>query len=190
MIVWLVAKIRNIAVPSHTLPSKLDLPATHPALEKSIESQKLKKLARDQIEDEEIAAGQVDTVVYNLQTHIKLIMRLIKATHASLQEYKSESANLRQEIFELRQKLIDENEHVLKEMNPQVLDNYKRLKGHMKAHKDDNEIKYKELLKLKKSISSSQQLLDNEAASLKRLENAILGRLNIEDNDDLEDLQE
>lgn len=151
------------------------MPATHPALMKSIESQKIQKHMKDSLEDEEIASGQVETTVYNIQTHIRLILRLIKATHASLQEYKRESASLKQEIFELRQKLIDENDDVLKELNPELLENYKRLKKNMKQQKTDTELKYKELLKLKKSIAQSQQLLDNENVSLTTLENAILG---------------
>lgn len=169
-------------MPHHVLPSRLDLPATHPSLVKSIESQRIKKQQRDYEEDDEIAEGNVDTVVYNIQTHIKLILRLIKATYASLQEFKQESAKLKLEISDLRQQLIEENDDVLKEMNPEVLENYKRLKKHMKIHKTDNELKYKELLRLKKSIAQSQQLLDNEATALTTLENAILGRQGLDDD--------
>lgn len=169
---------RFIGVPNHTLPSKLDIPATHPALVKSIESQRYKKTLRELQENEEIENGQVETVVYNLQSHMKLILRLIKATYKSLEEYKKEAQSLRSEIFRLRQKLIEENEDVLNELNPELVKNYKTLKKQMKEQKTDTELKYKELLKLKKSISQSQQLLDNEVVTLSALQGAILGNAN------------
>lgn len=169
---------RFIGVLKHTLPSKLDIPATHPALVKSIESQRYKKTLRELQENEEIENGQVETVVYNLQSHMKLILRLIKATYKSLEEYKKEAQSLRSEIFRLRQKLIEENEDVLNELNPELVKNYKTLKKQMKEQKTDTELKYKELLKLKKSISQSQQLLDNEVVTLSALQGAILGNAN------------
>ena len=39
-------------------------------------------------EYEEIESGNVETTVDSIQSHIKLILRLIKATHISLDEYK------------------------------------------------------------------------------------------------------
>jgi hypothetical protein len=93
-----------------------------------------------------------------------------------------EASSLKTEIFELRQKLIDENDHVLVELSPEITKNYKVLKKQIRHQKHDTEMKYRELLKLKKSIASSQQLLDDETATVKLLEDAILGNVdNVED---------
>ena len=151
-------------------------------LAKSIESQKAATVQLAEIEDEEIARGDVERVVYNLQSHIKLILRLIKAKHKAMEELKGEAAGLRSEIFELRQKLIDENEGVLNELNPEVMKRYKVLKKQIKHQKSDTEMKYKELLKLKKSIAQNQQLLDNETATVRWLEDAILGNVDALDD--------
>lgn len=164
-----------VAVPMHVLPSKLDMPAMHPTLVKSIEKQRQKKFIRDAEEDEEIANGKVETIVYNLQSHMKLIHRLIKATRKSLDEYKSSAGVLRQEVGELRERLIEENEQVLVELSPELMNSYKHLKNDIKQQKTDNDVKYKEMLKLKKSISQSQQLLDNEVSTLNTLQDAVLG---------------
>lgn len=74
----------------HSLPSKVDIPATHPALMKSLESQRYKKQQRDMEENEDILNGDVEIAVDSIQTHIRLVLRLIKATHKSLEEYKSD----------------------------------------------------------------------------------------------------
>lgn len=121
----------------------------------------------DAIEDDEIASGDVERVVYNLQSHIKLILRLIKAKHKAMDEHQKEASTLKQEIFSMRQKLIEENEQVLHELEPDIMKNYNVLKKQIKHQKQDTENKYKELLKLKKSIAHSQQLLDNETATVK-----------------------
>ena len=47
-----------------------------------------KKKQKEKQENEEIAQGNVEIVVYNIQSHIKLILRLIKAAYPSLEEYK------------------------------------------------------------------------------------------------------
>ena len=39
-------------------------------------------------ENAEIESGNIETTVDSIQSHFKLIMRLIKATHISLEEYK------------------------------------------------------------------------------------------------------
>jgi peptidoglycan hydrolase CwlO-like protein len=158
------------------------MPITHPVLEESIKTQRLTKYEHDWAEDDEIARGDVERVVYNLQSHIKLILRLIKAKHNAMNEHKKEASSLKTEIFELRQKLVDENEHVLVELSPEIMKNYKVLKKQIHHQKNDTEMQYKELLKLKKSIASSQQLLDDETATVKLLEDAILGNVdNVED---------
>lgn len=165
------------------MPSRVDLPASHQILEKSNENQRYKKKLKEMKEDEEIANGDVEIVVDNIQSHIKLILRLIKSTHLSLQEYKQDAQNLKQEVFELRQKLIEENEDVLKELNPELLNNYKALKKEVKKHKTDTELKYKDLLQLKKGNAQLQQLLDNEVETLNALQKTILGS---EDQDYIE----
>lgn len=78
----------NSNILKQSLPSRLDVPATHPALVKSLENQRYSKIQREIEENEEIENGNVEIAVDSVQSHIKLIMRLIKATHISLEEYK------------------------------------------------------------------------------------------------------
>lgn len=80
----------GVTIMKQSLPSKLDLPATHPALTKSIESQRVRRDQRIIEEDEEIFNGDIEITVDSIQSHIKLIMRLIKATTLSLDEYKKD----------------------------------------------------------------------------------------------------
>lgn len=165
----------GVTIMKQSLPSKLDLPATHPALMKSIESQKLKRDQRIMEEDEEIFDGDIEITVDSIQSHIKLILRLIKATTLSLDEYKKDWSSLRQEIFQLRQKLIDDNETVLNELNPELMKNYRALKREMKNQKTDTDLKYQELLKLKKGNAQLQQMLDNEVAVVDSLQSMVYG---------------
>lgn len=52
-------------------------------------------------------------------------------------------------------KLIEKNEHVLTEIHPDLIDDYKSLKKTIKDQKDENEQLYKMLLNLKKETASS-----------------------------------
>ena len=71
-----------------TLPSKFDEKPSHSALEKTAINKRYLKKQKEKQENEEIAQGNVEIVVYNIQSHIKLILRLIKAAYQSLEEYK------------------------------------------------------------------------------------------------------
>ena len=88
--------------------------------------------------------------------------------------------SLRQEIFQLRQKLIDDNENVLNELNPELMKNYKALKREIKNQKTDTDLKYQEMLKLKKGNAQLQQMLDNEVAIVDSLQNMVYGFQNEE----------
>ena len=165
----------GVTIMKQSLPSKLDLPATHPALIKSIESQRYKMEQRRIQEDEEILNGDIEITVDSIQSHIKLILRLIKATKLSLDEYKKDWSSLRQEIFQMRQKLVDENETVLNELDPLLMKNYKALKKEIKHQKTDTDMKYQELLKLKKGNAQLQQMLDNEVALVNSLQSMVYG---------------
>ena len=85
-----LVKRGGVTIMKQSLPSKLDLPATHPALMKSIESQRNKMEQRRQQEDDEILNGDIEITVDSIQSHMKLILRLIKATKLSLDEYKKD----------------------------------------------------------------------------------------------------
>lgn len=165
-----VAALRYLQLPSKPTESK-----SNPLLKQAVEKQRRVIQQREEEENEEIAQGNVEIVVGSVQSHIKLIMRLIKATYASLEEYKDDAGVLKEEIFEMRQKLIDENEDVLKEHNGELLNRYKELKKHTKIHKTDNDIKYKELLKLKKGNAKLQTMIDNEVKRLEELELFVSG---------------
>lgn len=160
-----------------TLPSRLDVKPSRDILQKTTQNQRYLQKVREKQENQEIGRfnDKFEIVVDNVQTHIKLILRLIKTAYQTLEDYKQESAVLRDEIFELRQQLIDENEDVLKDLHPQLLQSYKSLKKDMKSHKADNEIKYKELLKLKTGNAQVQQLIDNEVNNVEEIEMFIKG---------------
>lgn len=83
---------------------------------------------------------------------------------------------LRQETTQLRQKLIEENEHVLDEINPELLKSYKSLKKEIKKQKTDTEMKYQELLKLKKGNAQLQQMIDNEVSIVDALQKMVSGK--------------
>lgn len=158
-----------------TLPSKLDQKPSHPGLNKNAETQRLAKQIKERQENDEIAQGKVEIVVDSVQTHIQLILRLVKAAYQSLDEYKKDAEWLRSEIFDLRQKLVEENEDVLNELSPQLLQNYKSLKNEIKANKNENDLKYKELLNLKKGNAQLQQIIDSEVQIVEDLELYVKG---------------
>ncbi len=66
--------------------------------------------------------------------------------------------------------LIDKNEGVLKQVHPDLIDDYKALKKTMKDQKDENEQLYKQLLSLKKETASSAQKLQLCQSRISRLE--------------------
>lgn len=74
-----------------TLPSKLDQKPSHPGLNKNAETQRLAKQIKERQENDEIAQGKVEIVVDSVQTHIQLILRLVKAAYQSLDEYKKDA---------------------------------------------------------------------------------------------------
>mmetsp|Transcript_22087 Transcript_22087/g.25389 ORF Transcript_22087/g.25389 Transcript_22087/m.25389 type:complete len:84 (-) Transcript_22087:72-323(-) len=76
----------------------------------------------------------------------------------------------------MRQKLVDENDHVLSELNPELLRNYKILKKDTKKHRQDNDAKYQELLKLKKGNSQLQQMINNEVQIVTSLQQMLIGQ--------------
>lgn len=51
--------------------------------------------------------------------------------------------------------LIEKNENVLREIHPNLIEDYKTLKQTIKKQKDENEMLYKQLLNLKKETASS-----------------------------------
>lgn len=63
----------------------------------------------------------------------------------------------------------------MNDLSPQLLQSYKTLKSDVKANKTDNDLKYKELLKLKKGNAQLQQLIDNEVNTLEDIEMFIKG---------------
>lgn len=75
----------------------------------------------------------------------------------------------------MRQKLIDDNEAVLNELNPELMKNYKSLKREMKNQKTDTDLKYQELLKLKKGNAQLQQMVNNEVAVVDSLQSMVYG---------------
>ena len=55
------------------------------------------------------------------------------------------------------------------------------MKKEIKAHKTDNEMKYQELLKLKKGNTQIQQMIDNEVKIVESLQNMVSGNQEILD---------
>ena len=68
---------------------------------------------------------------------------------------KQESDEMRNRVEGLMNQLIERDEDVLKEIHPDLIDDYKNLKGTIKEQKDENEILYKQLLHLKKYTSQA-----------------------------------
>ena len=56
---------------------------------------------------------------------------------------KQESDELRVQVENLMNQLIERDEDVLKEIHPELLNDYKILKGTINDQKDENEILYK-----------------------------------------------
>jgi hypothetical protein len=56
---------------------------------------------------------------------------------------KQESDGLRNNIENLMNTLIERDEGVLKEIHPDLIDDYKNLKNSIKEQKDENELLYK-----------------------------------------------
>ena len=56
---------------------------------------------------------------------------------------KQESDELRVQVENLMNQLIERDEDVLKEIHPELLNDYKSLKGTINDQKDENEILYK-----------------------------------------------
>mgnify|MGYP000958399973 CR=1 FL=1 len=69
---------------------------------------------------------------------------------------KSESDDLRGQVEGLMNQLIERDEDVLKEIHPDLLNDYKSLKETIKDQKDENESLYKQLLVLKKQTATAQ----------------------------------
>ena len=111
-------------------------------LRKQHKTSVLLKQLKEKHENEEIAKGNVEIVVSNIQSHIKLILRLVKAAYQSLEKYKKEADTQRGEIFELRQRYVEEKEEVLNRLSPQLLQSYKTLKSDVKVSKTNNDLKY------------------------------------------------
>ena len=74
-----------------------------------------------------------------------------------LNTYKDEAEQLRRETDVLLQKLMEKNETVLKEVHPDLIEDYRTLKRAIKDQKDENEQLYKQLLTLKKDTANSSQ---------------------------------
>ena len=68
---------------------------------------------------------------------------------------------------------------MLNELDPEILKNYKNLKKEIQKHKTDSEMKYQELLKLKKSNAQMQQMIDNEVATIDSLQKLVSGKQEI-----------
>lgn len=68
---------------------------------------------------------------------------------------KSESDDLRGQVEGLMNQLIERDEDVLKEIHPDLLNDYKSLKETIKDQKDENESLYKQLLVLKKQTATA-----------------------------------
>lgn len=60
-----------------------------------------------------------------------------------LQAYKDQAEELRSDIDNLMNRLIEKNEVVLKDIHPDLIDDYKVLKSTIKDQKDENEQLYK-----------------------------------------------
>ena len=69
---------------------------------------------------------------------------------------KSESDDLRGQVEGLMNQLIERDEDVLKEIHPDLLNDYKSLKETIKDQKDENESLYKQQLVLKKQTATAQ----------------------------------
>ena len=65
---------------------------------------------------------------------------------------------------------------MLDEINPELLKNYKSLKKEIKKQKTDTEMKYQELLKLKKGNAQLQQMIDNEVSIVDALQKMVSGK--------------
>lgn len=87
--------------------------------------------------------------------------------------FKQEAEDLRKDIDGLMNQMIDKNEGVLREVHPDLLGDYKKLKSSIKDQKDENEILYKQLLNLKKETASSAQKITLCANRINRLENNV-----------------
>ena len=72
-----------------------------------------------------------------------------------LNAFKEEAEVLRAQTESLTNKLIEQNESVLNQIHPSLLNDYKELKSNIKTQKDENEQLYKQLLNLKKETASS-----------------------------------
>ena len=65
---------------------------------------------------------------------------------------------------------------MLDEINPELLKSYKSLKKEIKKQKTDTEMKYQELLKLKKGNAQLQQMIDNEVSIVDALQKMVSGK--------------
>jgi len=90
-----------------------------------------------------------------------------------LHQFMDESDDLRKDIEVLTNKLIDRNEGVLKQVHPDLIEDYKKLKGVIKEQKDENESLYKQLLALKKDTASATQKIALCQSRIQRLEGHI-----------------
>lgn len=67
--------------------------------------------------------------------------------------------------------LIERDEDVLKEIHPDLINDYKFLKETIKDQKDENESLTKQLLHLKKETATAQQKITMCTNKIQRLEN-------------------
>ena len=68
---------------------------------------------------------------------------------------------------------MDKNEGVLSEIQPELIEDYRTLKGHIHEQKDENEALYKQLLSLKKETASSAQKIALYRSKIEMLEKTL-----------------
>lgn len=87
--------------------------------------------------------------------------------------YKEEASILRNDIDIVLNQLMDQNEDVLQQIQPELIEDYHTLKDHIHEQKDENEALYKQLLSLKKETASSAQKIALYQARVQRLEKTL-----------------
>ena len=93
--------------------------------------------------------------------------------YEAIEAYKDEAERLRADLDGLLTQLIDQNEETLLTVQPELIEDYRTLKGHIAEQKDENEALYKQLLSLRKETQSSAQRIALFRTKIERLERTV-----------------
>lgn len=110
--------------------------------------------------------GVPDEPTNSVNKQIKHIEEQLVVGYEILSQFKADSEELRVETDILMNELITKIEAVQTQLSPELYNDYKTLKSHMKEQKEENEIQYKELLALKREGDTAKTKI---AACMERI---------------------